>query len=309
MTNENWDAIIIGASAAGLSAAQALGRSLRRTLVIDSGLPRNRFADHMHNVLGHDGRLPAELVAMGKAEVARYGVEFREAVVAVVRDAGALLEVQLEGGETLRARGLILATGVSDELPAVLGLAEHWGSSVLHCPYCHGWEVRGQRLGVIATSPMSLHQLKLVRQLSEHVVAFTSELGPVDAAIEAKLRARDIELISDRVEQVLSDDDGSLRGLRTAKGQEVMLDAIFTASTPRPRDEMLAGLGLDRSGGPQAEVLTVDATGSTSHPRVWAAGNVVVPAAAVPQAMAAGAIAGAALNLALVEEDFDLAVR
>lgn len=310
MTTQNWDAIIIGGSAAGLSAAQALGRSLRRTLVIDSGQPRNRFASHMHNVLGHDGRSPAELAALGREEAGRYGVEFREGSVAAVRDAGAAVELELEGGEALRARGIVLATGINDELPAIEGLADHWGTRVAHCPYCHGWELRGERIGVITTSPMSLHQLQLVRQLSDRVVAFTSGIGELDDETAHRLRARGIELVPEAVASVLSDEanGGRLGGVRTVDGREVALDAIFTAATPRPRDEAVASLALKRSAGPWGEVIEVDPTGRTSHPRVWAAGNVVAPAAAVPQAMAAGATAGAALNFALVEEDLDAAV-
>lgn len=310
MTTQNWDAIIIGGSAAGLSAAQALGRSLRRTLVIDSGQPRNRFAPHMHNVLGHDGRSPADLTTLGRAEAVRYGVEFREGVVASVRDAGATVELALESGEALRARGIVLATGISDELPEIEGLVAHWGTRVAHCPYCHGWELRGERIGVIATSPMNLHQLQLVRQLSDRVVAFTNGLGALDRETERRLRARGIELVPQAVASVLSDEanGGRLTGVRTVDGREVALDAIFTAATPRPRVEAVASLALTRAAGPWGEVIEVDPTGRTSHARVWAAGNVVAPAAAVPQAMAAGATAGAALNYALVEEDFDLAV-
>lgn len=310
MSNENWDAIIIGGGAAGLSAAQALGRSLRRTLVIDSGQPRNRFASHVHNVLGHDGRAPSELLALGRGEAERYGVEFRAGAVTSARDAGAVIELELDGGELARARGVVLATGVADELPEIEGLAAHWGSSVLHCPYCHGWEVRGQRIGVIATSPMSLYQVQLVRQLSDSVVWLANGLEVLDREAEHRLRARNIEVVPDAVERVLSDNanGGRLSGVRTVAGQELALDAIFTAGTPRPRDEMLAGLALSRGAGPMGETLAVDATGRTSHPRVWAVGNVVAPAAAVPQAMAAGVTAGAALNYALVEEDFDLAI-
>lgn len=310
MTTKNWDAIIIGGSAAGLSAAQALGRSLRRTLVIDSGRPRNRFASHMHNVLGHDGRPPTELAALGREEAARYGVEFRQGIVASARDAGGLVEIELEGGEVLRARGIVLATGISDELPGIEGLAAHWGTRVAHCPYCHGWELRGERIGVIATSPMSLHQLLLVRQLSDRVVAFTNGIGALERETEDRLRARGIELVPEAVASVLSDElnGGRLSGVRTVGGREVALDAIFTAAALRPRDEAVASLLLKRAVGPWGDVIEVDATGRTSHPRVWAAGNVVAPAAAVPQAMAAGATAGAALNYALVEEDFDLAM-
>ncbi|MBN9612440.1 MAG: NAD(P)/FAD-dependent oxidoreductase, partial [Actinobacteria bacterium] len=172
MTAHTWDSIIIGGGAAGLSAAQALGRSLRRTLVIDAGAPRNRFAAHMHNVLGHDGTPPRELYARGRREAEGYGVEFLDASVDAVIESTDGLRVRLSDAQELHAKTLVVATGTSDELPAIPGLAEHWGSSVLHCPYCHGWEVRGRRLAVLATSPLSAHQANLLRQWSDRLTVF-----------------------------------------------------------------------------------------------------------------------------------------
>lgn len=307
MNEEKWDAIVVGGSAAGLSAAQALGRSLRRTLVIDSGQPRNLFASHMHNVLGHDGRMPSELAAIGKAEAERYGVVFRRGLVTAVRDLGATVEVEFETGERASSRGLVLATGMSDQLPDIDGLAAHWGTGVLHCPYCHGWEVRGRRIGVLATSPMSMHLVKMLRQWSDQIVAFTGGIGPLDAELIERLEARGIELVAEPAVRILSDGQG-VSGVLTNTGQEVPLDALFVTSTPRPHDEILEALSLERAAGPMGAVLSVNPTGRTSHPRIWAAGNVVTPSAAIPHAMAAGATAGAALNLALVEEDFDQAM-
>lgn len=312
-----WDAVVIGGSAAGLSAAQALGRALRRTLVIDSGSPRNRFAAQMHNVLGHDGTPPGELAARGRQEAARYGVVFREAAVRTVRDGDGVtgpagdgagsppsVHIELDGGETVAARAIIVATGVRDELPAIPGLAEHWGSGVLHCPYCHGWEERGGRLAVITTSPLGLHQAKLLRQWSDELTVFTAGLGALDAETEALLLARGVRLVAEPVAEVRG--DGSrVSAVRTATGEEYAVDAIFTASATVPRDGFLDELGLRRTETPGgAPVLAVDAMGRTSHPRIWAAGNVVTPFASVPMVMGAGTFAGAAVNAALVEEDF-----
>ncbi|WP_449282976.1 FAD-dependent oxidoreductase [Leucobacter sp.] len=330
-----WDAIVIGGSAAGLSAAQALGRSLRRTLVIDAGQPRNRFAAHMHNVLGHDGTPPAELTARGREEAAAYGVELREGSVRAVRDGAApdaapaagaaggagsggaaeamggsgsprTVLVELEGGETLEARALVVATGLRDALPPIPGLAEHWGSGVLHCPYCHGWEVRGQRLAVLTTSPLGAHQAKLLRQWSDDLVVFSAGLGGLDAETERALEARGVVIEPGPVAEIVG--DGSrVTAVRTEEGREFTVDAVFTASEMVPHDGFLAGLGLDRAETPAGSFLAVDGMGRTSHPRVWAAGNVVNPAASVPSVMGAGAFAGAAVNFALVEEDFALA--
>ena len=334
MTNHSFDAVIIGGGAAGLSAAQALGRSLRRTLVLDGGAPRNRFAAHMHNVLGGDGVPPLELAARGRAEAQAYGVEFADGDVLAVRESADGLTIEFaeasasvgadggadggadtgsgsgtEGERTVReiaARVLIVASGVRDELPAIPGLAEHWGSTVLHCPYCHGWEVRGERLGVLAVSPLSMHQAKLIRQWSDRVTVFSAGLGVLDEETARVLRSRDVVIEPSPVTEVLSDGE-RVSGVRTASGAEHAIDAIFTGGTLVPRDEFLAGLALDRAETPVGSFIAVDQGGRTSHPRIWAAGNVVMPMATVPIAMGAGAQAGGAANYALVEEDFALA--
>lgn len=315
-----WDAIVIGGSAAGLSAAQALGRSLRRTLVIDAGEPRNRFASHMHNLLGHDGSSPEQLVARGRAEAEAYGVVFRSGSVRAVRDganpgphgtAGAsprTVQVELESGEMVAARALIVATRLRDVLAPIPGLAEHWGSGVLHCPYCHGWEVRGQRIAVLTTSPLGVHQAKLLRQWSDDLVVFSAGLGEVDTDTARAFTARGVDLVPDPVAEIVG--DGSrVTAVRTETGQEFAVDAVFTSSETVPHDDFLAELGLERSEGPAGSFLTIDGMSRTSHPRIWAAGNVVNSFASVPMVMGAGTFAGAAVNAALVEEDFALAAE
>ncbi len=303
-----WDVIVVGGSAAGLSAALMLGRARRRVLVIDAGSPRNRFADHMHGVLGNEGTAPRAFVQRGRAEVAAYGVELRDGTVEAVLEADSGLSVVIAGGATQHARALVVATGIADDLPDVPGLAERWGTSVLHCPYCHGWEVRDERLGVLATSPMAMHQAQLVRQWSERVVLFSERMGELDAAAAARLRARGIDIVRAPVVEVLGDGP-SITGVRTADGIVTGVDAIFTAGTPTPHDAFLEGLALPRTEQPAGlgSFLAVDQTGRTGHPRIWAAGNVVNPMVTVPIAMAAGTMAGSAVNAALVEEDFDLA--
>lgn len=307
MKREKWDAVIVGSGPAGLSAAQSLGRSMRKVLVIDSGLPRNRFASHMHNVLGFDGVPPSEIAARGRVEAEAYGVVFREGYVTQVTDIDAGLRIGL-ADEEVDTRSLVVATGITDDLAPIPGLAEHWGSSVLHCPYCHGWEVRGTRIAVIPTSPMAMHQVKLVRQLSDQVTAFTAGLGALDEETMHPLRARGITLVSDPVAEIIGA-DGQVTAVRTSTGAEFPVDAIFTAGTMVPHDGFLDALRLDRADGPMGSFLAIDPTGRTSHPRIWAAGNVVNPAATVPVSMGAGIMAGAAANGALVQEDFDIAAR
>ena len=301
-----WDVVVIGGGPAGLAAALMLGRARRRVLVVDSGRPRNRFASQMHGVLGQEGIEPAELARQGRAEAAGYGVEFVDGTAIGVEETPDGLILTLDETRPLRTRAVIVATGLRDDLPAIPGLAEHWGRGVLHCPYCHGWEVRDQRLGVLTTSPLGAHQAQLVRQWSDRLVVFTAGLGELDEPSERRLRARGIELVASEVVEVLGEGD-RLTGVRTADGNLVELDALFTVAAPVPLDGFLAGLKLARSDTPWGSFLTVDETGRTSHPRIWAAGNVANPALSVPMAIGAGTGVGAAVNFALVTEDFDLA--
>lgn len=144
----------------------------------------------MHGVPGHDGVPPSELLETVRGELAGYGCEFRSGEVETVSDGGSYVRVRLRGGDELTARVVIAATGLTDELPEIPGIAGLWGSRLLHCPYCHGWEVRDQRLGVIAVSPMSLHQVQIVRQWSDRIAAFMADLGPIEPEVEAQLRPR-----------------------------------------------------------------------------------------------------------------------
>jgi thioredoxin reductase len=154
-----YDAIVVGGSFAGLSAAMQLARARKQVLVIDSGLPRNRFAKAAHGFLGQDGKSPRAIIGEAASQLAAYpGVAFRSGVAVGASAAENGFAVSLEGGEEARGSRLVLATGVKDEFPAVSGLAERWGTSVLHCPYCHGYEVSGRPLGVMANHPMSAHQ-------------------------------------------------------------------------------------------------------------------------------------------------------
>ncbi|MFC7430058.1 MULTISPECIES: FAD-dependent oxidoreductase [unclassified Agrococcus] len=304
---DRYDALVLGGGAAGLSAALMLGRARRRTLVLDAGSPRNRFAAHMHGVLGHDGIDPAELLERGRAEIAAYGVEVRsgDAVRIDPADADAPLGdlvATLADGARIHARAVVLATGVTDALPPIPGLAERWGVTVLHCPYCHGWEVRDRTIGVLATSPASLHQVELLRQWSDDVVAFVHAAGELPQEALQRIRARGIRVVAAEVAEVVGAGT-AIDHVRTVDGAKHPVDAIFTAATLVPHDAAVAHLGLARSEGPAGSVLAVDAMGMTSHPRILAAGNVVVPFGNVPLAMGAGSMAGGGANAMLVGVD------
>lgn len=303
--DKGQDVVIVGGGAAGLSAALMLGRARRRTVVVDSGLPRNRFAAHMHGVLGHEGADPADLLRRGRSEVESYGVAIRSGVVGRAEALPREVRVHLDDGSVLAARALVVASGLVDELPPILGLAERWGTTVLHCPYCHGWEVRDRRIGVIVTSPLGTHQAQLVRQWSENLTVFADD-ALLDPRTADRLRARDVRIVTAPVVELLGEGD-RLMAARTSTGEVVELDAVFVAAVARPSDGFLDGLDLRRTSNPMGEFLDVDDTGRTSNPRIWAAGNVTNPGANVTISVAAGTLVGGTVNLALVEEDFDAA--
>src|SRR4029077_20116632 len=215
--NENYDVVVVGGGAAGLSGAVALARSRRSVLVIDAGDPRNAPASHVHNFLTRDGAPPAEIYAAGRGEVARYGGRVETGRVTALGQDGEWFRVET-GRRPVAARRLLVATGVRDELPDVPGLAARWGIDVLHCPYCHGWEVAGQRIGILATGPMAVHQALLFRQLSPHVTLL-QHAGPAPAGeLREQLDARGIAVTGGKVEQVEAGARG-LTGVRVSGGR------------------------------------------------------------------------------------------
>jgi thioredoxin reductase len=309
---DEYDVVVIGGGAAGLSGAVALGRSRRSVLVVDDGTPRNAPADGVHNFLTRDGTPPAELLAAGRAEVAGYGGEVRSgrAVGAERVDGG--FAVRLADGGSVRGRRLLVTTGLTDVLPDVSGLAGRWGRDVLHCPYCHGWEVRDRAIGVLACGPMAVHQTLLLRQLSQDVTFLQHDAEPLGEVEREQLAARGIPVVEGEVVGLEVADD-RLTGVRLRSGQVVALDALGVQPVFTARSELLDQLGLvptemvvaDRV---IARHVVVDRTGATEVPGVYAAGNVAEPMAQVMGAAAAGLMAGAAINGDLVAEDTAAAV-
>lgn len=298
-----WDVIVVGGGSAGLSTALMLGRSRRRALVLDEGMPRNRFADHMHGVLGHEGKDPAQLLREGREEVAAYGVEFAEARIERVDRDGRDFVLTDTDGNRRGARAVVVATGLTDVLPEIPGLAERWGTSVLHCPYCHGWEFGDRRLGLLATAPHDIMRAELLRQWSEDLTVFTSGIGGVDPVTQARLESRGVRLVPEPVVGV--DGPGQdLTEVRTEKGV-YPIDALFAGGAFRPHDDFLEPLGPERADGPMGNFLSVDEFGATSVPGLWAIGNVVNPALTVPGTMGAGSTTGGMVNMYLVGQDFD----
>jgi thioredoxin reductase len=304
-----YDVVVIGGGAAGLNGALQLARSRRSVLVVDAGQPRNRPAAAVHGLLGHDGRPPAELLARGRAEVRAYGGDVVAGEVTAV--GGELVQgfmVTLGDGRVVQARRLLVTSGLVDNLPDITGLRERWGRDVVHCPYCHGWEVRDQPIGVLASGPTSVHQALLFRQLSDDVVYFRRGTALDDAAA-TRLAARGIRVVDGEVSAVVITDD-HVAGVRLADGTVVRRQALAVAARMTARSGFLTDLGLKASEHPSGmgTHIPVDPAGRTEVPGVWAAGNVTDLSAQVGASAAAGALAGAVINADLVEDETRLAV-
>ncbi|WP_308042292.1 FAD-dependent oxidoreductase [Streptomyces sp. 8L] len=307
---EHVDTVVIGGGAAGLGGALALARARRSVLVIDGGAPRNAPAGHVHAYPGREGTPPAELAALGRAEVESYGATVVTGTVASAHrlpaaEADGFLVVREDGTETV-ARRLLVATGLVDELPGVPGLAERFGADVLHCPYCHGWEVRDTPIGVLATGPLAVHQALLWRQWSEDVTLFAHTAPEFDDEAYERLAARGIAVVDGEVTG-LEVTDGRLTGVRT--GDRVTArSALAVAPRFTARAALLRGLGLAETeqvmaGHLVGTYVASDATGATEVPGVWVAGNVTSLTEQVIGAAAAGVRAGAAINADLVAAD------
>ena len=305
-----YDVVVVGGGAAGLNGALQLARSRRSVLVVDAGQQRNRPAAALHGLLGHDGLPPARLLERGRAEVRGYGGEVTTGEVTAVGgglDAG--FTVALADGRVVLARRLLVTSGLVDNLPGIPGVRERWGRDVVHCPYCHGWEVRDQPIGVLASGPLSVHQALLFRQLSDDVVYFRQ--GTVlDDASATRLAARGIRVVDGEVSAVVIADD-RVAGVRLGDGSVVPRQALAVAARMTARAGFLADLGLKASEHPSGmgSHIPADPAGRTEVPGVWAAGNVTDLAAQVGTAAAAGALAGAVINADLVEEETRQAVE
>lgn len=303
------DVVVIGGGAAGLSGAVTLARARRSVLVIDDGSPRNAPADGVHGVLGQEGVSPLELLDRGRSELAGYGGSLRTGRVVAAERTDDGFVVTLDDGTAERARRLLVATGLVDDLPQIPGLRERWGHDVLHCPYCHGWEVRDQPLGVLATSERAVHQALLFRQWSDDVVLL-QHTAPAPTPEQAEqLAARDVRVVPGVVEEVLVT-DGRLSGVRLASGEVVARSALTVMPRFVARLDGLAALGVTAVPHEMGvgEHAASDLMGASSVPGVWVAGNATDLMAQVTGAMAAGTRAAAALNADLIVEDTARAV-
>ena len=304
-TNDLHDVIIIGAGAAGLSAGLVLARAQADVLLVDGGEQRNAPATHMHGFISRDGVSPADFLAAGGEELARYGAPILRAdVTRIVRESDGTFVVSTETRRE-KTRAILIATGLVDDLPDIPGIRERWGTRVHHCPYCHGHEVMGRNIAVVGgvMRDMSIKQAALLRSYSDRV-SFISNGIELSETERLRLTSFGVHVVDETVSHVLGD-EGALEGIALSAGGVLDCEAVFIAPRQRPRDGLLRTLGcdIDDSGG----FVRADGFGHTSIAGVWAAGNVVTPTAQVITAAGAGSAAAIAINGWLLQLNLDAA--
>src|SRR4051812_49003527 len=306
------DVAIIGGSAAGLAAALQLGRQRRSVIVVDAGEPRNAPAAHMHSYLGYEGLPPSELTTAGRAEVRSYGVEVLDGRVGgVSRTPDERFRLELVGGHSIVARRVLAATGMVDDLPDIAGVAEQWGRDVIHCPFCHGFEVRDRRIVQIITHPMGLHPTGLFRQLSARLTVVLHGVVDADSSELELLRASGVAIVDRQVRRVLSGDDGHIAAVELVDGERIDADAVVVGPRFRVRADPFASVGLRVAPHPNGlgDFVETDAAGETAVPGLYAAGNVTDPSQQVLQAAANGSRVGGMISFSLADEDIRAAAR
>ncbi len=308
--DRHYDVVVVGGASAGLSAALVLGRSRRRTMVLDTDEPRNAPSSGVQSFFSRDGILPKELLRIGREQLTPYpSVELRSARATGARVEDGGFEVDLDDGSKVRARKLLLATGVTDELPEKPGFEEFWGRGVYHCPYCHGWEVRDRPLAVLAKAEHLARQTALVRNWSRDLVALTDGADGLDGETRSRLAALDVPVKEERISHLEGDAEAGLRRIVFEDGSGIEREGLFYAPPQRQRSDLAESLGCETEemGLLSAVVKGDPMTRETSVPGVYVAGDAGTVLQGAIMAAASGASAAAFLNHSLISEDAELA--
>ena len=301
LMKEKFDVIIVGGSYAGLSAAMALGRSLRRVLLIDAGKPANRFTPYSHNFITHDGKRPDEIATLARQQVEKYpSVKTIEGVAVSAEKLDQQFVVGLDNGAQFSTAKLIFATGIVDLMPNIPGFADCWGKSVLHCPYCHGYEVRNTKTGIIGNGDYAFEFGSLISNWTKDLVIFTNGISELTAGQRSKLSSHGIQLIEDEI-QALHHEDGYLKGVQFVNGNFIPLAAIYARPAFQQHSHLPAQLGCEQT--PEG-YLKIDTAHRTTVSGVYACGDNVTRLRTVSNAVAMGTIAGMMANKDFITETF-----
>jgi len=297
---QNFDVIIIGGSYAGLSAGMALGRSLRKVLIIDGGKPCNRQTPYSHNFITHDGRTPKEISDLAKAQVLEYKtVKFHDGVVNKIEKDAENFTITTESKEVFYAKKLILASGVKDLMPDIPGFAECWGISVIHCPYCHGYEVKGEMTGILSNGDIAFDFSKLVFNLTKELALLTNGKSTLNEEQTEKFKQNKINIIEEKIEKI-QHEDGYIQKVIFKNGKEIPLKALY-AKTAFEQNVNIQELGIELN---ENGFIKVDMMQKTNIPGIFACGDNVTMMRSVANAVAQGNLAGVVVNKELSEEEF-----
>lgn len=298
---EKLDVIIIGGSYAGLSAAMALGRALREVLVIDGGKPANRFTPHSHNFITHDGKPPGEIAEMARKQVDEYPtVKRMDGFVISAEKSNNAFIVRLNTGQTYRSRKLIFATGIVDQMPDLPGFSECWGKSVLHCPYCHGYEVRDEVTGILGNGEYGFEFSGLIRNWTSQLTLFTNGTSLLTPDQSEKLANRKIPVVEKEIEK-LDHNQGSLQRIIFKDGTVSFLKALYARPSFVQHCSVPELLGCEFT---QEGYIKTDSSQKTSLDGVYACGDNTTRMRTVANAVAMGTTAGMMVNRELTVEDF-----
>lgn len=297
----NFDVLIIGGSYAGLSAAMALGRSLRNVLIIDNGLPCNRQTPHSHNFITHDGKTPEEISSLARQQVEKYEtVNFLQALAIKGAKTETGYQIETEAGEIFSSKKVIFATGIKDLMPDIKGFAECWGISVVHCPYCHGYEIRNEITGILADGDTAMHLALMVRNLTRRLSIFTNGKATFSKDELKQLNKNDIPVIEKEVER-LENSNGQLSALLFKDGSSASLKALYARVPFVQHSDIPESLGCELT---EQGFFVTDAMQQSTVPGVFVCGDNSNPMRSVANAVAAGNLAGAAVNSQLCQEEF-----
>ncbi|MDQ6481402.1 NAD(P)/FAD-dependent oxidoreductase [Dyadobacter sp. LHD-138] len=301
MENRDFDVVIIGGSYAGLSAAMALGRAIRKVLIIDAGKPCNRQTPHSHNFITHDGAKPAEISALAKAQVLAYPtVRFENDTVVDVTGANNDFTIVTEQKGAFTAKKIIFATGVSDIMPAIPGFSESWGISVIHCPYCHGYEYSGQNTGIFMNGEGALEFVKLIDNWTQKLTLFTNGKAAFNKEMFSKISNPDFRIVEKEIKELLHD-RGHLSEVVFKDGSREELDAMYAKLPFQQHTDIPARIGCEIN---DAGYIKVDEFGKTSVAGIFAAGDNTLRLRSVSSAVATGTVAGAFLNHEMISDRY-----
>jgi len=299
--NNNFEVIIIGGSYSGLSAAMSLGRALRNVLVIDSGNPRNKQTPHSHNFLTQDGKTPNEISALAKEQVSQYKtIHFYSGLAVSAIKTGKGFEIKTQAGDLFYSKKLILATGLRDTMPDIKGFAECWGISIIHCPYCHGYEVKNEKTGILGNGDYGFEFSRLVNNWTKNLTLYSNGKSTLTKEQTDKLNTHDIPIVEKEIDG-FEHINGQIQNIVFRDNSKTSITAIYARPVLTQHSEIASQLGCELT---EQGIVKVDTSHRTTINGVFACGDNSNPSRDIALAVSSGMVAGGAVNHEIIQEEF-----